>query len=132
MFPEKMPRHLPWQFLAIRIYQTLVTSTIVSFTEKAFDQIYWRKAFRVYDYLCPSSVRNYSNRLARNLPPLTQLQTYIYCYPSPPLILAFTAMFSDGAKISCDSSRVVCREIFGAAVPEILCLFSILLAKTSN
>ena len=77
MFPEKMPRHLPWPFLAIRIYQTLVSSTIVSFTEKAFDHIYWRKAFRVYDYLCPSSVRNYSNRLARNLPPLTQLQTYI-------------------------------------------------------
>ena len=50
----------------------------------------------------------------------------------PPLILAFTAMFSDGAKISCVSSRVVCREIFGAAVPEIVCLFSILLAKTSN
>ena len=41
------------------ISQILTTSTILSFIEKAFDQNYWRKVFKVYvqDVNCWYSVR---------------------------------------------------------------------------
>ena len=57
----------------IRFYQTLVTSAILSFIEKAFDQIYWRKVFQSLCLVCRFYVRNKSNHVKRNLSPMAAL-----------------------------------------------------------
>ena len=53
--------------------QTLVTSAILSFIEKAFDQIYWRKVFQSLCFAGQFSERNKTNRVERNLSPMTAL-----------------------------------------------------------
>ena len=53
--------------------QTLVTSAILSFIEKAFDQIYWRKVFQSLCLVCRFYVRNKSNHVKRNLSPMAAL-----------------------------------------------------------
>ena len=64
-----------WFFLndEKRQKQTLATSAILSFIEKAFDQIYWRKVFQSLCFAGQFSERNKTNRVERNLSPMTAL-----------------------------------------------------------
>ena len=57
----------------ISLCQTLVTSAMLSFIEKAFDQIYWRKVFQSLCLVCRFYVRNKSNHVKRNLSPMAAL-----------------------------------------------------------